>query len=369
MLYVAIALSEMAMLFSYQSNRIFIPFFLIAPFIVVLPKTLIKKKLFIVPAIIIAMFVIFSIGDIIYKPERVKNLLFINNAGYAATINELRGEGGSRLLYNKLVYGIRTVALEHSKYFSPQFLAIDGDTNYRFGHPGMGPMTLFEYIGIGLGVYFLFRKREQWRFFILALILIAPFSASLSWAHDSLTRSLFILIPLLILSAYGYYNVYALTSRRYTMMVLFVMIVSQMFFLGYNWDFYLNHYPKKALVMKAWQCGYKELGDYINKNYNSYNKFYITKKNGEPYIMMLFSMKFDPATYQKQAVLSAPDEYGFGQVERFDKFDFNFRLPQDEQNYVAVGYPDDFQGTNIKESDVTKIKAGNDDVFWIYEKK
>jgi 4-amino-4-deoxy-L-arabinose transferase-like glycosyltransferase len=369
MLYMGLAVSEILMLFGYQSNRVFIPFFLIAPFIVILPKTLIKKKLLLIPVLIIGIFLIFSIGDIIYKPERVKNLLFINNGGYTATINELRGEGGSRLLYNKLVYGIRTVALEHSKYFSPQFLAIDGDTNYRFGYPGMGPMTLFEYIGIGLGLYFLFRKKEQWRFFILGLLLVTPLSASLSWAHDSLTRSLFILIPLLILSAYGYYHMYSLTSRRYKALLLVALVAVESFFLGYNWDFYLNHYPKRPLVMKAWQCGYKEMGEYIQQNYNNVDKFYITRKNGEPYIMVLFYMKFDPATYQKQAALSAPDEYGFGQVERFDKFEFNFRLPQDEQNYVAVGYPDDFQGTNIKESEVKKIKAGNDDVFWVYEKK
>ena len=153
------------------------------------------------------------------------------------------------------------------------------------------------------------------------------------------------------------------------MLLLLALVAVELFFLGYNWDFYLNHYPKRPLVMKAWQCGYKEMGEYIQQNYNNVDKFYITRKNGEPYIMVLFYMKFDPATYQKQATLSAPDEYGFGQVERFDKFEFNFRLPQDERNYVAIGYPDDFQGTNIKESEVKKIKAGNDDVFWVYEKK
>ena len=48
-------------------------------------------------------------------------------------------------------------------------------------------------------------------------------------------------------------------------------------------------------------------------------------------IFLLFYLKYDPEMYQKQAMLTAPDEYGFGQVEKFDKFIFEFKWPKDLQ--------------------------------------
>lgn len=84
---------------------------------------------------------------------------------------------------------------------------------------------------------------------------------------------------------------------------------------------------------------------------------------------MLFHLKYPPERYHAQASLTPPDEYGFGQVEGFDKFDFNFRLPLSETNYIAVGYPDDFAGAPEEIiSQVKKIQVGTEEIFWIYQR-
>ena len=137
-----------------------------------------------------------------------------------------------------------------------------------------------------------------------------------------------------------------------------------MFFNFYSWDFYFNHYPKRAIVLHSWQAGYKELADYIKVNYNNYDKFYITRKNGQPYIFLLFYLQYSPDKYQKESSLSMPDEYGFGQVEKFDKFIFD--LPtKEENNSVVVGFPDDFPNTN--KSNLKEIKVGTETIFYIKE--
>ena len=59
--------------------------------------------------------------------------------------------------------------------------------------------------------------------------------------------------------------------------------------------------------------------------------------------------------YQKEAQLTEPDEYGFGQVEKFDKFTFSFKEPTAEKNLVYIGYPEDFQGSGITEDQIEKI--------------
>lgn len=356
-------------LFGYQSSRIYAVFFLIAAGI----YKFLKKKLTI-NFFIIFIFVIgiFALTDLINKPERVKNLFFTSNIGFTLKINELMSENSNRLLYNKATVGFKDIIFEHLKYFSPQFLVTEGDTNLRFGSIGISQITVIEYFFIFIGLYFIFKNKEKWRYLLLSLVIISPITGSLSWAQTSLTRSLFLLIPLIIIKAYGFVNLIYTVNHKYKKITFLTVCLIFIFFWFYSWDFYINHYPKRALVTQAWQCGYKELVSYINEKYNSINKFYITKKNGQPYIFLLFYQKYQPAKYQKMAKLTPPDEYGFGQVEAFDKFDFNFKIPNNENKYITVGYPDDFTSMpddqKLPESKIKKIIINNQEIFWIYEK-
>ncbi len=346
-------------LFSYQSSRIFASFFILVSFFYILRKK-ISWRFFL---IFISTLILFSLTDIIYRPQRVSNLLFFNNSGFSLKIHELRTEGGSRLMYNKLIIGLKDIIFEYSKYFSPQFLAINGDDNYRFGYVGLSPITIVEYLFFFIGLYYLFKNIENQRFYLIGLLLISPLSASLSWANNSLTRSFFIFIPVLILSSYGFIN-FIRSFKNITRIIILVAIsVAYLFFIFYNWDFYLNHYPIRNATIRAWQCGYKDLVNYIKNNYNKYDNFYISKENGQPYIFLLFYLKYPPQEYQRQANLSGLDKYGFGQVERFEKFIFNVDSIKYKNKISIIGYPHDIEDTK----DIKKIKIDNEEIFYIKE--
>lgn len=343
-------------LFGYHSTRLWAGFYFLLFTFFIFKKKL--SKLF----LLIFIFVIFLFGitDIIYKPTRIQSLLFFNNLGFSLKINELRGEGGSHLFYNKLTIGARDLSLNYLKYFSPQFLVINGDENPRFGFPGISPITPLEYLFIFIGLYYLFKNKEKWRYLILLMFLFSPISASLSWAGESINRSVFIFIPIFMISAYGVVN---FVSKKY---ILYLFLVPCFLFLSfYSWDFYLNHYPKRAIVLRSWQAGYKELANYIKTNYNRYDKFYITKKNGQPYIFLLFYLQYPPEKYQKESSLSSPDEYGFGQVEKFDKYIFNLPNDKNIKNSAIIGFPDDF--SDAEKLGAKKIKIGTEEIFYIKE--
>ena len=111
---------------------------------------------------------------------------------------------------------------------------------------------------------------------------------------------------------------------------------------------------------------------YIQENYQKYSHFYISKDVGMPYIFTLFYLKYDPEMYQKQAMLTAPDEYGFGQVEKFDKFIFEFKWPKDlQKNSVLIGSIDDFKNIpeqyKVDPSKLKSIKNYSETMFQIYE--
>lgn len=357
--YLLFTINFLLMLFGYHSSRLWAGFFLLV-FIYFINKA--KIKWFYILGLIAAV-LIFGITDLVNNPSRIRNLLFFNNIGFSLKINELRNEGGSRLLYNKLTVGIKDITLEYLRYFSPQFLVSSGDENFRFGFPEVAPITPVEYIFIFIGLYFLFKNKEKWRFLILTMLLFSPVSASLSWAGLSITRSIFIFIPTLILAAYGIINF----LNKKNLLFIWLFVICYLLFNFYSWDFYLNHYSKRATVIRSWQCGYKELASYVKQNYNQYDNFYITKKNGQPYIFMLFFLQYPPQEYQKLAKLSAPDEYGFGQVDAFDKFKFTMNSEIQIRKSVLIGYPDDFPTS--ERSGLKEIKVGVEIIFLIKEIK
>ncbi|HRN69595.1 MAG TPA: glycosyltransferase family 39 protein [Candidatus Woesebacteria bacterium] len=314
--------------------------------------------------------IIFGFTELQNPTTRVSNLLFINDPGFTASIEELRKEHDERIIHNKLTQSIIVLTQKYLSYFSPEFLVINGDENPRFGFKGISPITPITYILVLTGIYFLFKNNEKYRFFIISLLLIAPITASLSWQEYSLTRSFLLIIPILTLESYGVYHV--ITKIKWHYIAVFTsigLLGSYLFFTFYSWDFYYNHYLKKRDTIYAWQGGYKELNTYIKQNYDSTKQFYITKKLGQPYIFTLFYLQFPPHEYQKQAQLTELDEYGFGQVEQFDKFTFSFKPPTDERNIVYMGYPEDFQGSNINKNQIKKITIHNEEIFWIYNIK
>lgn len=364
---IVISLLSGVALFTYHIGKVLSVYFF-AMLIVIL---FMQKKSFSIifkSALIFLIPVIFFLFTEFQNPStRVSNLLFINNAGFTASIEEQRREHNSRIVHNKASQSAITLTQRYLTYFSPEFLVINGDNNARFGFKGISPITPVTYVLFFVGLYYVFKNNEKYRLLIVSLLLVAPVTASLSWQEYSLTRSFIMIIPILLLASYG--AIYLLNEMKWKFALPILslgILAGYLFFTFYSWDFYFQHYPQKKEAVYAWQGGYKELNAYIKEHYNETKQFYITKKLGQPYIFTLFYLAYPPAEYQKQAQLTELDEYGFGQVEGFDKFTFSFKTPTEEKHVVYVGYPEDFQGTEIQESQVEKVTFNNEEVFWIY---
>ncbi len=355
-------------LFTYHIGKVLAVYFFIVFLIILFTK---KKNtihlgkavgLFLIPV------AIFLFTEFQTPPTRVNNLLFFNNKGFTLQIDELRREHDIRLLHNKLTQAIPTLTYRYLTYFSPEFLVIKGDDNNRFGFEGISPITAVEYMFLGIGLYYLFKNKEKYRFIIVSFLLISPFSASLAWQDHSITRSFTLIIPLLIITAYGFYNLLKeFDNKLYFPVILMGITGAYFYFAFFTWDFYFNHYPKRRDTIYSWESGYKDMALNIKEMYNKTDKFYITRRNGQPYIHLLFYLQYSPEKYQTQANLTAPDEYGFGQVEGFDKFEFNFKTPDPKENAVYIGYPEEFNGTGISEKDVKKITLHSHEIFWVYK--
>lgn len=355
--------------FSYQSGRLYLFFFFVYQLIIILQDFFSKHKLQISKLIFLFLIAFIALFfDFKYGLNRVSNLLFFKDPGFAAKLTEYLGEHPNRIVHNKLVESVREITNKYFDQLSPQFLIISGDGNWRFGLKNLGIFTPVEYLILFMGFYFLFKNKARLRYFLLFFLFITPFNNALTRQDPSLIRAYPLLFPMVIIIAYGFYNFSSsfknIKSKLILMSIIFLAFV---FFKYGNFDIYFNHYPKRAVVARAWQCGYKELVEYVRQNYNKYDRFVITDRHGQPYIYFLYYMQYDPASYQKQAKISASDKYGFGQIGEFDKYTFKFKFDKKAKRTSYIGYPDEINGEHIDSSSVKKIKVGNEEMFWIYE--
>jgi len=309
--------------------------------------------------ILITMFVVQEIQT---PARRIQNLLIVNHSDISLKSNEAKLESRFTPFQNHAFIIGKEVANRYLAYFSPEFLVIQGDENPRFGYENISLITYLEFIFLIAGVFLIVKQKRRKDQLFLLLLLIVPLASALSWQTYSYTRVHPMIIFLLPIASYGFYSL--LHKKRW---LLFSGIFFTLALSFTSLYFYYFHYPKRDLVIRTWQAGYQQLAQHIQKNYSQYDAFYITRKNGQPYIMLLYYLHYPPEKYQAQAKLSAPDEYGFGQVENFDKFHFNFQKPKSGQSALLIGYPDDFNDfNNLDPNKLQKIIVGTEEMFWLY---
>ncbi|KXK09107.1 MAG: hypothetical protein UZ21_OP11001000160 [Microgenomates bacterium OLB22] len=139
----------------------------------------------------------------------------------------------------------------------------------------------------------------------------------------------------------------------------FIVLESVFAFSMYYW-----HYPAQAHVIRSWQCGYKELFTTYGEELKMKEHVHMTSRHGQPYIYYLWYLKYDPATYQKNASYTGADEYGFSQVKSFDKYVFSLPASKNDPESLYIGYPDEMSD-NLSQS--KEIKLGTESIFEVYD--
>lgn len=240
--------------------------------------------------------------------------------------NELRGQHQDpysifpKIIHNKyLEYGFRFFD-NYLRHFNGDFLFISGDEIQRNRIPEMGQMYLVEFPFLVLGLYFLLKNRpKNWPVPIFWLA-VAPLASSLTFQSPHAIRSLNMVIPLVILTAYGIYNLLFILKRTPPIFRYSLFIIPCLFFFSFYLHQYYIHYPQTYPA--AWEDGFSQLAEYLSQNGGRYNRIYITNKYDQPYILTAFFLKYPPELFQKEARLTEKDQFGFSTVANFGKYYF-----------------------------------------------
>ena len=209
-------------------------------------------------------------------------------------------------------------------HFTPDFLFISGAPHKQHHVQGVGEMYLFQFPLVLLGLWFMYKKKTNYRHIVLAWILLGIIPVSVT--NDSIPHALRTLIvapAYQIISGYGVYQLFIYLKKRsekikmsaYILAIAIVLISFSLYI--YNYYFI---YPVK--YSKDWQYGNKQVVEYINSNQNKYDEVVYSRTYGEPQIFTLFYLNYDPYLFQNDPTLQRFETHDWVRVLRFRKYYF-----------------------------------------------
>lgn len=365
-------LSFTASIFAYFADRLFSPLMLVLLIITFRKEILIKRRLFL-KSLVIGLLVVLPIIPSLISGGHIEKILKTTVFGYtrpADYVQQINSEDPSRVLYFlfhtdyfETVWGIINKYLNH---FSPTFLFTQGAVmDPRQLIYGMGLMYLIELPFLLVGLYYLIKNKDRVKILILGWLILAPIPAAITRDLVSARRTLNMPVILLIITSLGFiyvYNIWNKWDRKILRLIVgasFVLIsVYQIFF--YLFSYYIFTTNRTIKGPAGWQCGYKELVNYIDSVEMNYQRIIVDTAYQGPYIFFLFYEKYPPINYQSQAKLiqSSPDSLGEGQG--YDKYEFRpIYWPKDRclKDVLFAGTFDSLPMKDIKEGEAEVVNT------------
>lgn len=242
---------------------------------------------------------------------------------------ELRREHESQNLYSRLLhskyvtYSLRFYE-NYMSHFSSNFLFIEGDEIARSKTPGVGQVYMWWSVLIFIGFISIFKTKGKNKWLWLALLLIAPIPASLTFQSPHALRAQMMTLPLAVFAGMG---VLVLSRARIRPFIVTLIIALQIGAVVRYVHQYTKHYPYNLPF--AWQYGFEEIAKYVDENQVKYNKIIISDRYDQPYILMAFYMKYPPEIMQKELVMTPRDKFGFSTARSLGKMEFR-KVTQDD---------------------------------------
>lgn len=182
-------------------------------------------------------------------------------------------------------------------YFSPRFMFNLGDYGPRSSFPDLATFFIWQFPFYILGLYLLFREKKlgELRFLTLWLFFITPIPAALTRDPYTTIRALPLVIPQLIIISFGIIKFLESLTVKFKILAfvgLAVLVIHSVLSL-YSSGIVLNEYYRA----KEWNWGLEQVADFTKTAENI--PIIVDNSREEPYIQLLFFLKYDPLTYQK----------------------------------------------------------------------
>jgi len=204
----------------------------------------------------------------------------------------------SRFFHNKGEAYFQKMAANYFESFSPQFLFLNGDLNFRHSSGGNGELYLLLLPFFLIGLFSFFKERKKYQKFLIYLMLIAPLPSVITKdGGQHAIRLLFLMPIILMIIAFGFIQFFLWLKKnlKQNWLKIFVYVFLILFFI-FNFVFYLHqyfwHYPKES--WRYWAYGYQQAMLKMKNWENDYDLVVINNSYEPSILWFLFWTKYDP---------------------------------------------------------------------------
>jgi 4-amino-4-deoxy-L-arabinose transferase-like glycosyltransferase len=314
-------------------------------------------------------FMLFGWTEYIAPNNRLANTSYFTSSGFQHEIDKGITSGGSRLYYNKLVYGSTQLIVRSISYISPTFFLSPTEDNLRFAHPSVPLLTNIEYGLFILGTLLLILQRKKHWVLLIWLILLSVVPAVASRSTITVTRSFIFIIPIILLCSLALTAITRIKIYKpFRIGIGFVLCVVHVWFVVNTMSKYFTVYPNLPEVQRSWSVAMTEMAKYAWEVHGKYSTVYVSRRYGQGYIyFLMYGGPYDPVKYQKVAKPGVYDEYGFWQQDRLENFVFH--LPTElQRGEIAIVHVDEMEKIKIQKSKLTHtIQSYGTNAFYVFE--
>lgn len=193
-------------------------------------------------------------------------------------------------------------------YFAPRSMFVLGDYGPRSSFPEISTFFLWQFPFYIYGLYVLVKNKNlrELRFFVISFLLIAPLPAAVTRDPYSTIRALQMAIPQLVIITLGLIKGYKTILRiivRIMKRPLFKLAAYSLF--GLIIVYSVAKLWSSAIILNEhfrapyWNYGWEKVAETLQK-LDPTLPVVVDNARTEPYSQLIFFLKFDPATYQRE---------------------------------------------------------------------
>lgn len=255
-------------------------------------------------------------------------------------------------------------------YFQPDFLFFNGLNMTTSGTLGLGVLHFFELPLLILGIFELIRRKMNCKNIIIAWILVGLIPTSVTNNEQNSGRSLLILPALIVVLSLGALRFWEITkklSNRYLKLsILSVYALLIVIFLIHAFLVFHIYFPIQR--GEAYMEGTRETVLYALQNKNKYSEIVYDPYRGVeapyivniPYMYILFYSKYDPTLFQNEVRRYGDDLFGF---DKFTIRRIDWRVDRAKERVLFIGSPWSLPLKDLKDEEILKkIYLSNGDL-------
>lgn len=290
--------------YSYHSAKVVVPIVVLLICLINF-KLLFKNKVMLIASVLVTLL----FGILIIKDTRILGFARISQTKFSD--EQITKAGGK----------FNLIFSNYKKHFTYSYLFQKGDQGPRASVKIIGEFYKLDLFLLTLGLFALvYKKKWHTLSVILVWLLIAPIPSSISSPEPSSVRGIFMIVPILLLSAFGASSVILLIKNKWLQAVTALVILM---FLTFEVTNYINYYSKVYSVKEAieWQYGMKEIVEFSEKNPYFYS-VYVDKIRQQPYIFFLYYLRVPLPELLATVKYDESESKSFNTVVSFDKYRF-----------------------------------------------